>query len=271
MITLLTDYGLADEFVGVLHGVIARIAPGVRVIDVSHGIAAGDVAAGARVLARAIDFLPTGVHVAVVDPGVGGERRAVALGSADGRSFVGPDNGVLIAAADRCGGVVAAVDIGDSPFVLRPVSATFHGRDIFAPVAAALATGEALDGVGRPVDRGSLIRLPGPVKAIADGVLQAEVVGVDGFGNVELAAGAADGGAAGLAVGEDVQVRVSGHELHVGRMVRTFAEGQPGELLLLADSGGQLALALFRESAARALGVRPGDVLELAAGGRPLP
>src|SRR3954453_4399173 len=140
LVTFLSDYGLDDEFVGVVHAVIARVAPDVRVIDVTHGIARHDVRAGALVLRDALPYMPPGVHLAVVDPEVGGRRRAVALACAEEeRILVGPDNGLLTLAAERFGGVIEAIDIGHSPPRLEPVSATFHGRDLFAPVAARLA------------------------------------------------------------------------------------------------------------------------------------
>src|ERR671939_1055083 len=140
VITFLSDYGHDDDFVGVCHGVIARIAPDARVIDVTHGIPRHDVRSGALVLRRALPYLPPGVHLAVVDPEVGAERRAVAVRTAEeGRLMVGPDNGLLSLAAQRFGGAVEAVDVGRSQHRLRPVSATFHGRDLFAPVAAHLA------------------------------------------------------------------------------------------------------------------------------------
>jgi S-adenosylmethionine hydrolase len=151
-VTLLTDYGLADEFVGVCHGVIARIAPTATIVDLTHGIPRHDVRAGALVLARALPYLPAGVHVAIVDPEVGAERRAVAIRCAEeDRLLVGPDNGVLAPAAERFGGAVEAVDIARSPHRLEPVSATFHGRDLFAPVAAHLAAGAPLEGAGDPL------------------------------------------------------------------------------------------------------------------------
>src|SRR3954470_21412899 len=141
-VTFLSDYGLADDFVGVVHAVIARIAPDARVIDLTHGIARHDVRSGALALRRALPYAAPGVHLAVVDPEVGPDRRAVALRtSEEDRLLVGPDNGLLSLAAARFGGVVEAADVGRSPWRLEPVSATFHGRDIFSPVAAHLAAG----------------------------------------------------------------------------------------------------------------------------------
>src|SRR5579859_4186141 len=148
VITFLSDYGLQDDFVGICHGVIAGICPEARVIDLGHGVRRHDVRGGAIVLAGALPYLPAGVHLAVVDPDVGASRRAVALRAADDRLLVGPDNGVLWLAAHASGGVVEAADIVRSPFRLEPVSATFHGRDIFAPVAAHLAAGASLAQAG---------------------------------------------------------------------------------------------------------------------------
>jgi S-adenosylmethionine hydrolase len=145
VVTFLTDYGRDDDFVGVCHGVIARICPEARVIDITHGLPRHDVRAAALVLRNTLGYMPAGVHLAVVDPEVGSPRRAVALRVAhEERVLVGPDNGLLVLAAERLGGIVEAVDLAGSPFRLEPVSATFHGRDLFAPVAARLAAGEIL-------------------------------------------------------------------------------------------------------------------------------
>jgi YfiH family protein len=157
-ITFLSDYGLGDEFVGVVHGVIATICPDTRVIDLGHGVPRQDVQAGALMLARALPYVPAGVHLAVVDPEVGARRRAVALRAGE-RLLVGPDNGLLIDAAERFGGVAEAVEISASPWRLEPVSATFHGRDVFAPVAARLACEEPLADAGAPLDPAELVRL----------------------------------------------------------------------------------------------------------------
>ena len=158
VVTFLTDYGYEDEFVGVCHGVIARLAPAVRVVDVTHGVARHDVRSGALILRRALPYFSPGVHLAVVDPGVGGERRAVAVRAAEeDRLLVGPDNGLLSLAAARFGGAVEAADVSHSPHRLEPVSATFHGRDTFAPVAARLAEGAPLAEAGEPMDPQDLV------------------------------------------------------------------------------------------------------------------
>ena len=141
VITFLTDFGLADDFVGVCHGVMKRIAPDCEVIDITHGIAPQAVLQGALTLANTLPYMPSGVHLAVVDPGVGTGRRALALRSGDGRFFVGPDNGLLLPAAERLGGIEAAHELTNPEYMLEPVSRTFHGRDVFSPAAAHLASG----------------------------------------------------------------------------------------------------------------------------------
>jgi S-adenosyl-L-methionine hydrolase (adenosine-forming) len=238
--------------------VIAVICPDARVIDLTHGVPRGDVRAGALILAGALPYLPVGVHLAVVDPGVGSDRRAVALATADGRRLVGPDNGLLWLAAERAGGVVEAVDIGGSQFALAPVSATFHGRDIFAPVAAHLAAGARVVAAGEPIDPGGLARLELPRATVHDGVLIAHVVYVDRFGNVQL-----DARDWALRPGARLAARVRG-EAWPGAYGRTFADVAPGELLVYEDSYGRLALAVNQGSAVDRLGVSVGDEVRIA-------
>lgn len=260
--TFLSDYGLDDDFVGVCHGVVARIARGVRVIDVTHGIERHDVRAGALALRRALEYLPAGVHLAVVDPGVGSPRRAVALRCAAGEHLlVGPDNGLLWLAAERCGGVAEAADIGASPLRLQPVSASFHGRDIFAPVAAHLATGTPLGHTGEPLDPATLVRLELPrARPTGDGVV-AHVLHADRYGNVALDAQREDLAAAGLRVGETITV----HRRRA-RYATTFADVLPGELLLYEDGYRVLSLAVNRGSALAALGLARDDEILIAPG-----
>src|SRR5436309_4487854 len=186
VITFLSDYGVEDDFVGLCHAVIASICPQARVIDLSHGVARHDVRAGAIMLRGALPYLPVGVHLAVVDPDVGAERRAVAVGCGDGRVLVGPDNGLLWLAIEQSGGAVEAVDIARSRFRLEPVSATFHGRDIFRPVAAQLAAGAPFAEAGEPIDPARLVTLELPRPRLEDGVLVAHALYVDRFGNVQL-------------------------------------------------------------------------------------
>jgi S-adenosylmethionine hydrolase len=262
-ITFLSDYGLADEFVGVVHAVIARTCPEARVIDLSHGIPRHGVRAGALMLARALPFTPAGVHLAVVDPEVGARRRAVALRTEEeDRLLVGPDNGLLVPAAERFGGVREVVELSASPWRLRPMSATFHGRDLFAPVAARLAAGEPLAAAGAPLEPDELVRIELPEPRVQDGVLVTVATGVDGYGNISLAGATADLARAGLTLGRRVAARVGDRRV-AGVAARTFADVGRGDLLVYEDSGGALALAVNCGDAARLLGVRPGDEIGL--------
>jgi S-adenosylmethionine hydrolase len=265
VITFLSDYGMLDEFVGVCHAVIARRCPAARVIDLTHSIPRHDAELGATVLAGALPYLPAGVHLAVVDPGVGAEgaqaRRAVALRAAEERHvFVGPDNGLLMVAAERLGGVSEAVDVGTSPERLEPVSRTFHGRDIFAPVAAAIAAGAALAEVGEPLAASELRRLELPRAEVRDGALAAHVVRSDTFGNLILDARAEQLAAVGARPGDALRVDHSGGS-ETARYAAAFADVAPGELLIYEDPARMIALAVNRGSAADLLGAGRGDEL----------
>ena len=255
LVTLLTDYGVEDDFVGVCHAVIAGIAPAARVVDLSHGIPRHDVRTGAIVLRRSLPFAPAGVHVAVVDPEVGGRRRAVALRTAEeARLLVGPDNGVLSPAADRFGGVVQAVEISTSPCRLTPVSATFHGRDLFAPVAAHLARGAELAEAGEPLDPDELVRLELPTARLEGAEVVAHVLAIDRYGNVTLDAEHAMLARSGLRLGQQVVVEAAGAE-HRAVYAHAFTDVAAGELLLYEDAYRTLALAVNRGSAAQQLRV----------------
>jgi S-adenosylmethionine hydrolase len=263
VLTFLSDYGLDDDFVGVCHGVIAGLAPDVRVIDITHGVARHDVRSGALVLRRALPYMPAGVHLAVVDPEVGAPRRAVALRcAAEPRLLVGPDNGLLMPAAERFGGVAEAVDIGSSALRLQPLSASFHGRDVFAPVAAALAAGAAPADVGSPLDPAGLVALQLSRATSAGRGLLAHALQADRYGNVSLDAEHTQLAGSGLRLGHPVTVN--------GRpalYARTFADVPAGGLLLYEDGYRTLALAVNRGSALQELGlalddevlIEPGD------------
>jgi S-adenosyl-L-methionine hydrolase (adenosine-forming) len=255
VLTFLSDYGLLDEFVGICHGVIARLAPEVRVIDVTHGVPRHDIRAGALALRGALPYMPPGVHLAVVDPEVGGRRRGVALRCADeDRLLVGPDNGLLTLAAERFGGVTQAVDIGRSPHRLEPVSATFHGRDVFSPVAARLAAGDPLGGAGDPISPAELVSLELPKARVEDGEVIAHALANDRYGNVILDAGHGQIAGSGLKLGGAVEVEVSGAVARA-RFATTFADVAPGELLVYEDAQRNLALAVNRGSALGELGL----------------
>ncbi|MFD6608822.1 S-adenosyl-l-methionine hydroxide adenosyltransferase family protein [Micromonospora chalcea] len=253
-VSLTTDYGLADGFVAACHGLLARLAPAVRVIDVTHLIPPADVRRGAAVLAQTVPYLPWGVHVAVVDPGVGTTRRGVAL-AAPGGLLVGPDNGLLVPAAEALGGVSAAVELTNPDWLGPVVSRTFHGRDVFAPVAARLALGAPLGEAGPAVDPGTLVRLPEPVVRAGPGRLTAEVLTVDHFGNVQLAAPGA------LLDGLPPRVLVNGREAVHGR---TFGDAPPGTLVVYVDSAGLVAIAVNTGRAADTLKTTPGALITLA-------
>ncbi len=250
-VSFTTDYGTLDGFVAAVKGVIAGIAPDVTVIDVTHQVPAHDVRRGAAVLAQTAPWLPPAVHLAVVDPGVGTRRRGIAVVTARG-VLVGPDNGLLLPAADALGGMTTAYELADPAYRLAEVSATFHGRDVFAPAAAHLCRGLDPARLGPPV--AEPVRLPGPTVHIGPREVRAEVLSVDGFGNVQLAA-IELGGLSGA-------VRVQGRPATVGR---TFADVPAGELVVLADSAGHVAVAVNRGNAAARLGVEPGDVVDIRA------
>src|SRR5438105_5104269 len=246
LVSFLSDYGHEDEFVGVCHGVIARRCPDARIVDLTHEIPRGDIRLGALVLADALPYMPLGVHLAVVDPGVGAVdgRAAVALRVAEhDRVLVGPDNGLLMIAAERFGGALEAVEISNSPERLQPVSRTFHGRDIFAPVAAALAAGAPLAAVGEPLPAGILRGLELPAARITDGALAAHVLRADSFGNLILDARAEQLAELGARTGDALTVEHAGSR-HAARYALAFGDVAPGELLPYEDALRTPALAV---------------------------
>ncbi len=263
-ITFLSDYGYADEFAGVCRAVIARIAPDARVIDITHGLPRHAVRQGAVLLANALPFTPPGVHLAIVDPGVGTERRPIAVRVGDEeRLLVGPDNGVLALAAERLGGGVEAVDLSASPHRLEPITSTFHGRDLFAPVAAHLALGAPLTEAGEPLDPSTLTHLELPDPRIYPDRVVAHVVYVDGFGNAALNLGHERLASTFLRLGERVAVDAGGTQITVP-FGRTFSDVGPGQGIIYEDSSRRLALAVNRESAAELLGLTPDDEVVLS-------
>lgn len=249
---LLTDYGLDDPWVGIVKAVIESITPGATVHDLTHSIPGGDVPAGALRLADCAPWLPAeSVAVAVVDPGVGGPRRAVAVATGAGPLLVGPDNGLLAAAIARLGGGARAVEISASPWLPGEPSATFHGRDVFAPVAARLAAGEDLAGAGDSIDPAGLTTLPGPQARIEPGVLTAAVAIVDRYGNLSLAIDA--GSCSELLSHPHAATVTVGGRTHPARAARTFGGVPAGELLIHADADGRLGIAVNGGSAANSL------------------
>ena len=260
IITFLTDFGLQDDFVGTCHGVIKRIAPEAEIVDITHGIEATQVLQGALVLANTLPFMPEGVHLAVVDPGVGSDRRAVALRGGDGRLYVGPDNGLLVPAAERLGGVEGAWELENPAYRLEPVSPTFHGRDIFAPAAAHLASGLDPNELGPALEPAALVRLDVPSPVTGDGFIKAHVVIVDRFGNVQLNLTAEHLTGAGIDPGTQVEVEI-GLQRFYASAARTFADVRPGDIVLYEDAYGNVALAINVGNAAEMLATRPGDAV----------
>jgi S-adenosyl-L-methionine hydrolase (adenosine-forming) len=259
--SFLTDYGLEDGFVAACHGVAARIAPAARIIDITHLVQPGDVRRGAAVLAQTVAYLPPAVHVAVVDPGVGTARRAIAVLAGDS-ILVGPDNGLLSWAIATLGGK-EAVQLTNGELWLHPVSATFHGRDIFMPVAAHLTAGLELTEAGEQISLDDLVVLPAPTSRLHDGAAEGEVMSVDRFGNVQLSIPAADAGRLGIGIGSPVIVRCGRRHFTVPYL-DTFAAGAPGEIVAFTDSAGLISLAINAGDAAQQLGLPPGAHVRIA-------
>jgi len=263
-IVFLSDYGLEDEYAGVCRGVMAGIAPDAPVVDLTHAVPAHDVLRGALVLAASARFMPErAVFLAVVDPGVGTVRRALAVETASGATLVGPDNGLLAPAWEQLGGAARAVEITSERVLLHPVSPTFHGRDVFAPAAAHVANGMPLDELGPDVPVDDLARLWIPEPVATGGGLRCAVLAVDRFGNVQLAASAGDLEAAGLGEAPALRVSTAERTLDVP-CIRTFADLEQGQVGLAVDSAGFLALVVNLGSAAFELGLEAGDEVLLS-------
>jgi len=266
-ISLLTDYGLNDEFVGVMKSVLVDMAPQARITDLSHGIPAFDVRAGSLALARAVQYVPAGIIIAVVDPGVGSARRAIAVEVAGGRGiFLGPDNGLLASGIAMAGGADRAFELTNTDLHLAAPGTTFAGRDVFAPVAAFLANGGALEDVGNEIDTASV--MPGLVPVASDEThasygsgLRCEVTWVDAFGNCQLNVGPDD-----IAHFGQVLRLVIGDDVRSARVVSHFADIDGGAIGAVIDSYGMVALAVDRGSASDALRITAGDAVLVFAG-----
>jgi S-adenosylmethionine hydrolase len=255
-ITFLSDYGYEDEFAGVCRAVISQIAPGAPLIDLTHGIGRQNIRQGAIALANALPSCPPGVHLAVVDPGVGSPRRAVAIAAAEGRLLVGPDNGLLSRALDRLGGALDAVELTRSPFRLEPVSATFHGRDLFAPVAAHLSLGARLEEAGESIDPDSLATLDLPTPRISDAEIVAHAIHQDAYGNVTLDLDSSMLSDGPIRQGDALDIRAPDGRFE-GVWARTFADVGQSDVLLFEDSSGALSLAVSGGSAAGLMNLEP--------------
>jgi hypothetical protein len=258
-VSFLSDYGTVDEFAGVCKAVMLGLAPELTIVDVSHDIPPHDVKAGALALVRAVQYLPDGIVLAVVDPGVGTERRAIAV-ETESSWFLGPDNGLLAPAVAMIGGASRAVSLTNDEYHLASPGPTFAGRDILAPAAGYLARGVPLAELGEEIDPIGMV--PGLVSLPTeeDGAIAGEVWWVDRFGNCQLNLDPAELQRLGVDVGGSVELRFGG-TARMARWVRTYADAKPSELVMLVDSYGLLSIALDRHSAADELGLRAGSAL----------
>jgi S-adenosylmethionine hydrolase len=261
-VTFLSDFGLQDDFVGTCHGVIKRISPEAQIIDITHGIEPQAVLQGALVLANTLPYMPKGVHLAVVDPGVGGDRRGLALRDEQGRLYVGPDNGLLVPAAERLGGVSAAWQLANSAYMLRPVSRTFHGRDVFAPAAAHLVGGVDPGELGPEIEPASLVRLELPEPEVGEAMIRATVLYVDRFGNVQLNLSRADVESAGIVAGRRVELDL-GVDRYYATAARAFSDARAGDIILYEDAYENIAVAITHGNAAEMFSVRPGQPITI--------
>ncbi|MDH4178593.1 MAG: SAM-dependent chlorinase/fluorinase [Thermoleophilia bacterium] len=251
VICFLTDFGLTDDFVGTCHGVIKRITPDAEVIDVTHGIPPQAVLQGALVLANTLPYMPVGVHLAVVDPGVGGSRRPLALRDREGRLFVGPDNGLLLPAAERAG-IEEAREIANPEYALATISRTFHGRDLFAPAAAHLARGVPLADLGPPLAVDALVRLELPEPALTGDTVEGTMLYVDSFGNIALNVTRDHVERIGVVAGTRVELEVTGQR-YFAVAARAFADARAGDVILYEDSYRNMSVAVSNGSASALL------------------
>jgi len=260
-VCFLTDFGLTDDFVGTCHGVIKRIAPEAQIIDVTHGIPPQAILQGALVLANTLPYMPVGVHLAVVDPGVGGPRRALALRDHDRRLFVGPDNGLLLPAAERAG-IEDAREIVNPAYALESISRTFHGRDLFAPAAAHLASGIDITELGPPIALDALVRLDLPTPVFGEDSIEAVALYVDSFGNIALNLTRDDVERIGIVPGTRLELELTG-EQYYAVAARTFADARTGDVILYEDSYRNMSVAVSRGNAASLLHPQLGQTMSI--------
>ena len=274
VITFVSDFGF-DGAAAICRGVMLSICPDAQIIDIAHSIRKFAIADGAFILGTALPFMPTGVHLGVVDPGVGTQRRPVALRVARGDVLVGPDNGLFMLGAEALGGVSAARQLDNRALWLDPTaSTTFHGRDIFSPVAARLAARSAtFDEVGSELDIDTLVALPAVSARVGEGWIETQVIYVDSFGNLRLAGGAQDlvQGLGDVTDGRTLRVEIGGADGGATKVeevsfATTFGAVQEGASLLYIDSSGHVALADNQGNAAARLGIESGALLRITRG-----
>ena len=264
-VTFLSDFGLQDDFVGTCHGVIKRIAPEAQIIDITHGIPPQQILQGALVLANTIPYMPVGSHLAVVDPGVGGARRPLALRDREGRFYVGPDNGLLVPAAERAG-IDAVHELANPTYALESISRTFHGRDLFAPAAAHLARGVSIEDLGPPLDPDALVRLDLPQPELRPDRIIAMILYVDSFGNIALNLTREHVNEVGIVPGTQVELDLAGERVYAVA-ARTFADARPGDIMLYEDSYRNMSIAISNGNAAEMLHARAGQPIRINVGG----
>ncbi len=259
-VSFLSDYGTRDEFVGVCKAVMLELAPDLRIVDITHDVAPYDVRAAALTLVRAIQYLPAGIVLAIVDPGVGTDRKTIAVEVENG-VLVGPDNGLLAPSVAMLGGAVRAVSLDNAEYQLQAPGGTFAGRDVMAPAVGHLASGVAMLELGTEIDPALLVPglLPLPEEG-ADGAVTGEVLWVDRFGNAQLNIDPDMLIARGVAVGDSVELHWR-DEVRGVRWINTYAEGKPSELVMVTDSYGLLAIAIDRQSAAKSAKLAVGSVV----------
>ncbi len=262
-VSFLSDYGHADEFVGVVHSVIRSLAPHVVVVDIVHDLPPFDIRAASLALSRAVQYVAPGIVLAVVDPGVGTSRRAIAaeVGEDGEGVLIGPDNGLLGPAALMCGGVTRAVELTNPTYQLVPPGPTFAGRDVFAPAAAHLAAGVPITELGPEVDPHTLVPSLIPLSRADGAAIVGEVLWVDRYGNCQLNVDPDDA----APLGEVVGVRIGDEPRRSARRVTAFGDLRTGQLGLLVDSYGLLSIVASQASAADALGLEPGTAVRLEA------
>ncbi len=261
-ICFLSDYGLSDDFVGLCKGAMLRVAPGTTIVDLTHEVPGFGVVAGAEILEHATSYMPeNAVYLAVVDPGVGTERRALAVSAASGALLVGPDNGLLVPAAESLGGITDVVSLTNADYHVRPVSNTFHGRDIFAPAAARLAAGLDLRCLGEAVDPTSLVYVePSGVEMDGANTIVASIIAVDRYGNARLSATEEESG---LDFGALLSIEADESGDMLVRYVETFGHSKIGDLVLVPDSHRRLSLSVNQGNASRALGLKASNRVRL--------
>jgi len=255
LITLTTDFGTVDPFVGVMKGVIAGINPEAQVIDISHGVPPQDIIAGALILRHSVSYFPRGtIHVAIVDPGVGSDRRPL-LVQCDGNYFVGPDNGVLSLALEGKE-PTRIIQLSNPDYHLQPTSATFHGRDIFAPVAAHLSQGVDPAAFGMALDNFARIQRPEIVKS--QRVIEGEIVYIDGFGNLFTTIQEQD-----LAALPNKDISVTIRDTTIHGLSQNYADGENGRCLALINSWGLLEITYYKDNAQRRIAAKIGDKVQI--------